>query len=300
MKSNSYLDDDELEFYVINYLIKEEKKGRSWIRDLMGLKVDCELSLQSVKVFKMKKEIKSWVRISHPKLHPPSLNRIRKKILDLQELGGKKEQPTGHRYFHGNVSFEGKAKLVNHWDRIRKKRNDKILKLNSIYFENMEKNKNKTEIKVKSKSYNELKPLTPDYKRKIKDDKKKYAEEKIKDKTLEKALKKLTSSFNKELAHWIRLSDTYDQKKTSVGEGFFSLHEYLVTRSPTFDELGIKDTKTATLVKAGKWWNWYIEMAIEYQRCFPNEPLQNNIKKIVNKLQVYNQMQDPREYTKIH
>ena len=121
-----------------------------------------------------------------------------------------------------------------------------------------------------------------------------------KDKILEKALKKLTSSFNKELAHWIRLSDTYDQKKTSVGEGFFSLHEYLVTRSPTFDELGIKDTKTATLVKAGKWWNWYIEMAIEYQRCFPNEPLQNNIKKIVNKLQVYNQMQDPREYTKIH
>ena len=222
MKSNSYLDDDELEFYVINYLIKEEKKGRSWIRDLMGLKVDCELSLQSVKVFKMKKEIKSWVRISHPKLHPPSLNRIRKKILDLQELGGKKEQPTGHRYFHGNVSFEGKAKLVNHWDRIRKKRNDKKRKETSIYFENIEKKEKRKEVEKRQNSqktnednYSPEPPKKTDFMLKM--EKKEKEEERL-ILYFNKKLKKIKKSKNFDCAKVIKklskLTPSSDDKKT--------------------------------------------------------------------------------------
>jgi len=266
LEPGSYINEDEFEFLLITNL-HDHRIHQHGIDKLMNLKVDDGNWYRNSELLKLRDAIKIHVGWMSPKLQHPGVKRIRKKILELQKIGS-----------------EGKGKLVNRWEILKKNRQDGILKDTEDWIENKNKEKRHNDWIAQSKDYEKLKLITHEHLRKIKNDKKEYEEKRIKDKIFEKEDKKLTRDFNKKL------------KK-------------IITSIPPNDPLPLKDIidQLSKLIPAlNNWketdvtsrWGYFCHVTELFYWKFPNERLDNDFKTMELKLIDLEKISDPSTYTK--
>ena len=303
LEPDSYLDEVEFEHLLI-LQIRDLAGYGSWINKLMDLKVDNKKWYQNAELKKLRNKIKQRIKIeprindSYSRLQHPGINRIRKKILELQELGGKKEQPKIYYkiacfetpLYSQNVSIEGKEKLDNHWKIIRA--TSKKFKLSHLAAlsqsakennESMNIEKTRIDYNTKSKDYDELKLITPEYLRKIKDDKKKYEEKRIKDKIFEKEDKKLTRDFNIKLKKIITSIPPNDPRPPD------DMIDQLSKLIPALNNW--KETDVTSR------WGYFCHVTELFYCNFPNR-LEHDFKTMEVMLLELEKISDPSTYTK--